>query len=188
MLTAVMTGPAIADHKGTCHGPGCGDTGEVRGIGALLDDNGDIIGSVVGISARNDRHPTVSILFEMSDHMFLAEVISGLAAELSGFKLNTTVWFSERDCEGTTWVTPETEEVVVFFGEFRAALISGTEPDERRLFHVIPGTDISMDVPVKSRMKAACTNDDNPQDLFSATELDSDLHVTFPKPYSLDLN
>ncbi len=186
MLTAVVAGPASAFHKETCHGAGCDGSGVAGGIGTLLDANGDTIGQVVGISATLGAD--IAVLFEMSGHMFLATVFSGATLEFSGFKNNATVFFSELDCTGEAWVNSLTEELVVFFGEFRVAIITTDAPDERRLFHVIPGTDISMDVETKSRMNGACGPHNPTQDLFLATELDSDLHVTFPKPYSLDLN
>ena len=185
MLTAVAAGPASALHKGTCHGARCDDPGV--GIGTLLDANGDTVGQVVGISGGSGSRAVVSILFEMSGQMFLAEVISSSGLELPGFRIGATVRFSELGCTGAAWVTPFTEEVGAFFGEFRTAIITTDAPDERRLFHVIPGTAISTDVEVKSRMNGSCSTDNQTLDLFSATELDSDLHVTFPKPYSLDL-
>ena len=183
MLTAVAAGPASAFHKETCHGAGCDDPGV--GIGTLLDANGDTVGQVVGISGGSGSRAVVSILFEMSGQMFLAEVISSSGIELPGFRIGVTVWFSELGCTGAAWVTPFFEESGDFFGEFRTAIITNGAPDERRLFHVIPGTAISTDVEVKSRMSADCSQSNLTADLFSVTELDSDLHVTFPRPYIL---
>ncbi len=154
-----------------------------------MDANGDTIGQVVGFFAGGSIVPTVSVfvLFEMSGQMFLAEVVS-VSSGPSGFKVNTVVYFSELDCQGASWVEPQTEVRLSFFGEFRAAIIATDTFDEPRLFHVVPGTAIIGGVGTKSLTSGSqCINSNHTYDLFSATELDPDLHVTFPKPYSLDL-
>ncbi len=194
LLVFVFAPPTLAHHCAGGHAnfPECNVDGEAGGIGTLLDANGDTIGQVVGISSGTGSAspvPTVSVLFEMPGQLFLADVISGVPGlpSNSGFKVSASVYFSDLDCQGTTWVEPQTEELLTFFGEFRAAIIATDTSDERRLFHVVPETAITEGVEVKPRMLAGCFSDNPTRDFFSVTELDPDLHVTLPKPYSLNL-
>ena len=177
-------------------GPHTSATG--GGIGTLLDAGENVIGQVVGISAgRENVQPIVSILFEMSGHLLVADVFSesnvvtALNDELSGFIANETVYFSGPDCTGATWVPPNDAQRSVFFADFHAAIITrdnDNAPNERRLFIVIPGTPITpdLDVEIQSLMRVTCTSSSDQGDMVSVTELDSDLHETFPKPYSVD--
>ena len=160
------------------------------GIGTLLDENGVTIGQVVGIGAQGaPAKPIVNILFEVDGQTFSAAVVSAFPGGSSmgeGFQLNAKVWFSQSNCMGDAWVTPGVGSA--FFEEFRIAIIATDAPDERRMFHVVPGTAITLDVPLQSSMETECIEGGPNLGVFSAMELDPDLHSTFPKPYSLDLN
>ncbi len=99
------------------------------GIGTLLDADGMTIGKVVGITST--PWPTVTILFEVSGQMILADVVTEAPSssfnDPPGFKKNITVLFSDEDCQGAAWVWGEGNIRGRFFGEFSSAIIIGDE-------------------------------------------------------------
>ena len=159
------------------------------GIGVLRDAGGNIIGKVVGITRTS-----VTILFDAAGQTVSATVEGGRGFRTAGFNFGAIpgagdVLFDNADCTGGAWLEVTNSD---FFDEFRVAMIVGEEnidSDERRLY--LPDTTVpSAPHTVASRLFIICSPFGVPQtlDLVPALLIDPDLHTTFPKPYTLDLN
>jgi len=152
----------------------------------LLDKNGNTIGKVVSITAGG---PSVAILFEVSGHTVGASIVGEiLNGRLAGFKTSGKVYFDDVDCNGQAWIEEKSVVGTSFFDEFRSASIvsSINIGDERRLY--VPTGVVSPSTTVNSFMDDNCGNNPSTRNLVPATLLDSDLHFTYPKPFTLRLN
>ncbi len=109
---------------------------------------------------------------------------------LAGFRIVGNVFFDNANCTGLAWILANDAVAGAFFDEFHAAMIVGDQnidPDERLLY--LPDTNVPPSQhTVNSQMTEKCDPNTTTRDFVPALLFDPDLHTTFPKPYTLDLN